>query len=1028
MVMTGKKYVVGSLLILSLMFIQCRLLAQRTLIDTDPLKDYNSATELYDYSKYGAATELFSTYIDHVPDYLLKAQSEYLMAISAQELGMKNTEELFSYFIEKYPEQNKALIIYLQLAKYNFDNRNYDKALKWLLKVPSPKLLEIPQAQDYQFMLGYSLYKQKKYDLALVALSDLDENKNPYYNFANYYKGSIFYIQDKYQVALTKFLKIKDDEKFKTIVPPYIVQLYFNLGNYRQTIDFGTSALLIPKVAKPDDMKYHIAMAYFKTNNFKKSAETYKDLQGINYSLNDNDMYCYGYSLFNEQNYVEAAKILSQITIKEDTNGQNISYLLGSIYLQLKEKLKAKNLFLFASNLSFDAKMAGMAKFNYAKLCYELNFIKEAITSLKDFINKYPNSEQGDEAKSLLGDILLNTANYKDAIEIIESIPNKNDNMNRTYQEIAYYYALEFFQNKNYDDAIRVFNKVIQNPVDTKFTSQADFWTGECFYQKKEYTTALEMYRNFITFPEAKRTPYYAVAYYNMAYCYLKDEKYTEAKENFQQYTQLEENNKHTDRYFDGIIRLADCYMILKTYDEALKYYDQIIVYGQQETDYALYQKAIILGLQNNNDEKLNTLVTLKDKYPSSTYADDAAFEIANIYFLGAKYAMALEKFTSFTNTYPRSPYVIVSNLKIGLCNYNMGKDDIALEQLKDIIIKYPYSAEAKEATNVVKNIYVDKGQADKLFDFFNTIPKINLTKSFQDSTFYNSAFSYVKKNNCEEAVKALQNYLAQYPNGYFAVNANYYLASCTNTLSDKDKSLQYYEVVNNWNPNEFTEKSLLAASDMLFRNKSFENAANRYKQLEEVSTNKENQLTAMLGQLRCNYLLNRYDQCIVYADKIINTVYASDNNRIEAEYYKGKSNYDLNKYDLALPSLSTVVDKSQSAWGAEAEYLIANIYFLKEEYTKSLNVIVLLKDNYPDYDFWVAKGFLLLSDVFIKIGDLFQAKSTIESVISNYEGEDLLIIAKQKLQEIIDLQKQNEQKEQQKDQQKEQKIKQENE
>ena len=107
-----------------------------------------------------------------------------------------------------------------------------------------------------------------------------------------------------------------------------------------------------------------------------------------------------------------------------------------------------------------------------------------------------------------------------------------------------------------------------------------------------------------------------------MAYCFLKDEKYTEAKENFQQYTQLEENNKHTDRYFDGIIRLADCYMILKTYDEALKYYNQIIVYGQQETDYALYQKAIILGLQNNNDEKLITLVTLKDKYPSSTYAD----------------------------------------------------------------------------------------------------------------------------------------------------------------------------------------------------------------------------------------------------------------------------------------------------------------------------------------------------------------------------------------------------------------------
>jgi TolA-binding protein len=1028
MVMSRKKYVVGALFILSLMFIQNRLLAQRTLIDSDPLKDYNDANELFDYARYGAATELYSTYIENHPDYLLMAQSEYLMAVSAQELGMKNTEDLYNYFIEKYPEQNKALTIYLQLAKYNFDNKNYDKALHWLQKVPSPKLLDVPQAQDYQFMLGYSLYKQKKYEQAIVAFSDLDENKNPWYNYANYYKGSIFYIQDKYQDALNKFLKIKDDEKFKSIVPPYIVQLYFNLGNYKQTIDFGTTALLIPKVAKPDDMKYHIAMSYFKSNNFPKAVQAYKGLQEINYSLNDNDLYCYGYSLYNEPNYPEAARILSQITIKEDTNGQNISYLLGTIYLQLKEKLKARNLFLFASNQPFDVQMAAMAKINYAKLCYELNFIKEAITSLKDFINKYPESDQSDEAKSLLGDILLNTANYKDAIEIIESIPNKNASMNKTYQEIAYFYALEFFQNKNYDEAIRIFNKAIQNPVDNKYTSQANFWIGECYYQKKDFDQALEMYRNFITFPESKRTPYYAVGYYNMAYCFLKDSKYTESKENFQQYTVLEENNKHTDRYFDGIIRLADCYMILKIYDDALKYYNQIIVYGQQETDYALYQKAIILGLQNNNDEKLATLVILKDKYPTSTYADDAGYEIANIYFLGAKYAMALDKFTSFATSYPRSPYAIAARLKIGLCNYNMQNDDLALEQLKEIIIKYPYSTEAKEATNVVKNIYVDKGQADKLFDFFNTIPKINLTKSFQDSTFYNSAFSYVKKNNCEEAVRALQNYLDQYPNGYFAVNANYYLASCTYTLSNKEKSLQYYEVVNNWSPNEFTEKSLIAASDMLFKNRSFENAANRYKQLEEVSTNKENQLTAMMGQLRCYYLMNRYDQSITYADKIINTVYASDNNKIEAEYYKGKSNFDLNKYDLALSSLATVVDKTQSSWGAESEFLIASIYFLKEDYTKSLNEIVLLKDNYPDYDFWVAKGFLLLSDVFVKIGDLFQAKSTVESIISNYDGEDLLVIAKQKLQEIIELQKQNELKEQQKDQDKEQKIKQENE
>ena len=65
---------------------------------------------------------------------------------------------------------------------------------------------------------------------------------------------------------------------------------------------------------------------------------------------------------------------------------------------------------------------------------------------------------------------------------------------------------------------------------------------------------------------------------------------------------------------------------------------------------------------------------------------------------------------------------------------------------------------------------------------------------------------------------------------------------------------------------------------------------------------------------------------------------------------------------------------------------------------------------------------YLLLADVLIKQNDFFQAKATLQSLIDNYEGQDILTLAKQKLIEVNDLE--NQQKDKQK-QQIEQRIKQ---
>ena len=64
------------------------------------------------------------------------------------------------------------------------------------------------------------------------------------------------------------------------------------------------------------------------------------------------------------------------------------------------------------------------------------------------------------------------------------------------------------------------------------------------------------------------------------------------------------------------------------------------------------------------------------------------------------------------------------------------------------------------------------------------------------------------------------------------------------------------------------------------------------------------------------------------------------------------------------------------------------------------------LNDDFASHEFWVVKGFILLSDVYRDEKDYFQARATLQSVIDNTEIAELSAIAKSKLEEINALDK----------------------
>ena len=74
----------------------------------------------------------------------------------------------------------------------------------------------------------------------------------------------------------------------------------------------------------------------------------------------------------------------------------------------------------------------------------------------------------------------------------------------------------------------------------------------------------------------------------------------------------------------------------------------------------------------------------------------------------------------------------------------------------------------------------------------------------------------------------------------------------------------------------------------------------------------------------------------------------------------------------------------------------------LNIEYKTSTKTCFDLINNMPSYDYWVAKAFILLADNYVALKDNLQAKSTLLSIIDNYDGKDDIVpTAKEKLEKI---------------------------
>lgn len=958
----------------------------------DIRSEFNRAMDLFNKEKYAPAIRLFDSFIGEATDRtsIQLDEAEYYAALSALRLFNPDAEYRMLIYMSRHPESPRLNEGRISLADFFYQNKSYRKACAYYETVNRFELSD-EKLPEYYFRYGYSLYIKGDKAKALTMFSEIKDKDTEYSPPAIYYFSHIAYEQEMYETALEGFNRLRGDETFGTIVPFYITQILYLKKDYDGILEVSPELLKSAPKERAIEMYRFIGDAYYNKGNYAEALTYLEQYNAGAKSSEREDRYQLGYCYYKTGNIDQAIKTLLSAGAKSDILSQNIWFVLGDCYLKAGDKKRAQFAFGQASRMNFDEKLKEESLLSYAKLTYETSTspFGEAIAAFQEYIDLYPNSPKVEEAYNYLVATFTEVRNYQAALSALDRIRNKDSRLEAAYQRVAFYRGLELFKNMQIEESIGMFDKSLQyERHNRELKARAVYWKAEAEYRTGQYESARNGYTAFMGLPGAMSLPEAALLRYNLGYVWFNLKDYNRALTEFRTFESGAGASK-PEVLYDARLRIADCYFINTNYAQAISYYDKVIAYGKDNADYALYQKGFCLGLTNNNTGKTEILTSLTTRYPSSPYVPNAIYERGRAYLVMEDFRRGEADFINIIANYPSSSYVPQAIVQLGLLYYNQGENEKSVAQFKKVIENYPSTPEARYAMTGLKNAYVEMNDVESYFSYVRNLGFGDVSVTERDSLLYVSGENLYIAGNCTRASEVFRNYLRDFRNGSFRLNAQFYLAECLNSSGSKDEALGYYREVIKTPNNQFMEQALITASAILFDREEYSDAFAYYETLEKITTTPEFKLIAMRGQLRSAFQDGDAQKSILASDRIRKAAKVPEELMREAVFISAKAHYSLNEFDEALKDFRITSNEVVSAEGAESKYRVAEILFKKGSTDESERIVNQFIGQNSPHPYWTARMFLLLADISIQKGDTLQARATLQSLQEYYTVRD---------------------------------------
>lgn len=917
-------------------------------------------------------------------------RAEFYKALAAFEHNDPGNLATLQDFISEYPGSIYSPLVQARIGDYHFYRGDYAEALDAYRQVPD-NALDLSGDEDVRYRMAYCDLQLDYWDEARNLYTGLEKTRR-YGSASAFYQAYIDYAKKDYDTALEKFMAVDRTGELGYQSQYYITQIYYAKGDFNKVIELGNS--LIEDDANDyfaPELHRLVGESYYRTGNesLAKSHLT-QYIETTQEPVVRSAAYTLGVINYDNHDLAAAAKCMAYVTGEDDVLSQSANLYLGQCYLEQKETSKAAMAFEKAARMRYDDKVRETAFYNYAISQSQggRTPFNNSIDMFEQFLNDYPKSQYKSNVEDYLYDAYLTTTDYERALESISHIKQPGEKVLRAKQHVLYNLGVQELSNDNNKKAEDYFAQAIAlGKLDKQIYNESHLWLGEAQYRNGDYQKAMNSQKTYagLVKPGDKN---YAIGQYNLGYSLYQQRKYDEALKAFQ--NALNAGDLDPELRADAYNRLGDTQYYTKNFSGAEQSYTQAMTLGDNSAaDYSLFQRARMAGLKNDYATQVNLLSSLVSQYPNSSLVPMAMLEKSDALVSLGKSDEAVSTIDQLIKSYPSSGEARHAMLQKAVIYRNKGEQNKAVETYRKLVQTYPTSEEAVAAVDDLKLIAAERGELGELSIFLQKIkgaPQLDVSET-EKLTFEAAERVLVEDNAHPEK---MQNYLKQYPAGAYVGKAHYYLGRYYHTAGKYDNALKEINLaIDMGDDATYAEDALAIKSDILVKQGKGAEAIDVYRQLAEKATTSDNRIIAQMGLMRAARQSQRWQDVAETAKTLLDQGGLNAEEEKEVRLARAIANVRLGNVTDAQRDLETLSGDTRNEYGAQAAYELALMKYNAGNLAGAEATLNKFIEAGTPHQYWLAKGFILLADVYYKQGKKQDAIDYLTSLKDNYPGKE---------------------------------------
>ena len=918
----------------------------------------------------------------------LYEDADFYIALAKYRRGDADCLQAMTGFVEKYPVSLRRFTMWFNIGNYHFEESNYGEAIAAYRNV-GRESFSGSDTDDLAYRQSFCYLRIKEYDKARAGFAKLKDSRE-YGEASSFYDAYINYANGEYGKAEAGFNSVPQRSKMWKEAQYYICQIRFNAADYDNALKTG-NRLLGEKF--PDEMATELTRVVgeseYHLGNYERATELLGQYAGsCKGEPQRSSLYILGISEYRSGNNDDAISYLDRVVGEDDVLAQSSYLYIGQTYLRMGNVNAASLAFEKAYKMDYDRSVQETAFYNYATAQSRGGSVpfSNSVKIFEDFLNRFPDSKYAPGVEDYIINSYLASKDYDNALATINSIDRPSAKMLAAKQNVLYRLGVRELSAGNPEKAEEYFTSSAKlNRYDSSIAAANTLWLAEADYRNGNYRKAASGYSEFLKTADAADDNY-GLANYGYGYSLFRQRKYSEAKAAFTKFTNL--RSSESSMKADAYNRIGDCLYYSKNYSEAEHYYEKGTGIEGVKADYSLFQKGFMLGLQRRHKEKIAIMDKVIDNFPSSVYAPKAIYEKAQAYIALNDNGKAEAAFAELMESYPNSAEARQGQLQLAMLLNAIGRKDEALDQYKSLIAKSPTSEEAKVAVEDLKVMYASAGDIGGFTSFMKSVDSsYKVDGNEMDRLSFQSAENAYLAG---DGTGKLESYLKSYPGGQYCGQASFYLAENAYKQKSYGNALRYIEKALEAAPDAaYAETALVMQGEILLSEDKAEQARAAYVKLRSKASTEANRQAALLGLFRVARDSGDDSDVLAYAYQLLSSFSLDAETAAEVRYGRASVLASQGKKNEAVDDYKELAKDPNSLYGAIASVELSQIYYDEGKLDSAEKQLNKLINSGTPHQYWMARGFILLSDVYKKRGDNFQAREYLESLKENYPGKE---------------------------------------